>query len=117
MIDSLRYHNFRLRRPVQEVGELRLDASLADRQGAFERDVSLLKECAAVFAVPLGRDPGTLVEVGIALALAKPVIVFDPRQENNNTMVVAGSALYSVDLDDCLNELYRILGQPSPHSS
>jgi len=117
VIDALRYHNFRLRRPVQEVGELPRDASLADRQGAYERDVSLLKECAAVFAVPLGRDPGTLVEVGMALALAKPVIVFDPRQENNNTMVVAGSAVYSTDLDDCLNELYRVLGRPSPYLS
>jgi nucleoside 2-deoxyribosyltransferase len=115
VIDSLRYHNFRLRRPVQEVGELPRDASLGERQAAFARDIELLRECDAVLAVPIGRDPGTLVEVGLALALSKPVVVFDPRDENNNTMAVAGSAAYSVDLDDCLNELFRVLGRPCPH--
>lgn len=115
VIDSLQYHNFRLRRPVQEVGELPRNASLGDRQAAFARDIELLRECAAVLAVPIGRDPGTLVEVGWALAMSKPVVIFDPRDENNNTMVVAGSAAYSVDLDDCLNELFRILGQPCPY--
>jgi nucleoside 2-deoxyribosyltransferase len=115
VIESLQYHNFRLRRPVQEAGELPRDASFDLRQTAFARDIDLLKECAVVLAVPIGRDPGTLVEVGFALSLSKPVVVFDPREENNNTMVVAASAAYSTDLDDCLNELFRVLAQPCPH--
>jgi len=53
--------------------------------------------------------------VGWALALSKPVIIFDPRGENNNTMVVAGNATYSTDLDECLNELFRVLGHPCPY--
>ena len=112
-IGALEYHNFRLRRPVREVGELPRDAPFVERQVACARDVELLSECAAVFAIPLGRDPGTLVEVGLALAMSKPVVVFDPRDENNNTMVVAGGAKYSIDLDDCLNGLFQVLGQPS----
>lgn len=117
VVDALSYHNFKLRRPVQEVGELPRDASLGVRQAAYAQDVALLNECGVVFAVPLNRDPGTLVEVGLALALGKPVIVFDPRQENNNTMVVAGSSMYSADLDDCLNELFRVLGLPCPYAA
>lgn len=111
-IQSLTYHNFRLRRPVQENGELPLNADLADRRQAFSKDFSLLKECNAVFAVPLDRDPGTLAEIGIALALSIPVVTFDPRRENNNCMIVAGSATYSTDLDICLNGLFTILSKP-----
>jgi nucleoside 2-deoxyribosyltransferase len=88
-----------------------------ERRVTFSRDIEILEECAAVLAVPIDRDPGSLVELGWALALSKPAVVFDPRGENNNTMVVAGSASYSVDLDDCLNELFRILGQPSPYQA
>lgn len=117
VVDSLSYHNFRLCRPVQEVGELPRDASLEARRGAYARDVALLEECSVVFAVPLGRDPGTLVEVGMALAMDKPVVVFDPRRENNNTMVVAGAITYSEDLDECLNGLFIALGQQSPYTA
>ncbi|MBI5268488.1 MAG: nucleoside 2-deoxyribosyltransferase [Burkholderiales bacterium] len=112
-ISSLEYHNFRLRRPLQEVGELPQDAPFVDRQAAYARDLALLRECTVVLAIPLGRDPGTLVEVGMALEMSKPVVTFDPRAENNNTMVVAGSATYSTDLDQCLNGLFQALGQPA----
>ncbi len=113
-VEALEYHNFRLRRPVREVGELPKTATLAELQSAFARDIDLLKDCSAVLAIPLDRDPGTLVEVGWAQALSKPVVIFDPRRENNNTMVVAGSTAYSHDLDECLNELFQVLSQSCP---
>lgn len=113
-IEAVEYHNFRLRRPLKEIGELRLDATFAERRVAYAKDVELLRECSLVLAVPLGRDPGTLVEIGWALAMAKPVIVFDPRLENNNTMVVAGAAAYSNDFDVCLGALFQTLSQPCP---
>ena len=115
VVEALQYHNFRVRRPVQEIGELPRSASIDQLRVTFAQDISLLKECSAVVAVPLDRDPGTLVEIGWAQALSIPVIVYDPRSENNNTMVVAGGATYSTDLDDCLNELFRVLGRPCPH--
>jgi nucleoside 2-deoxyribosyltransferase len=111
-IESLRYHNFRLRRPIQENGEL---AALPLEPGilreTYLKDVALLKECVAVFAVPLGRDPGTLIEVGIAQALGLPIITFDPRGEVANTMVLGGSDTYSRDLDICLNGLFDALAR------
>jgi nucleoside 2-deoxyribosyltransferase len=108
-VASLEYHNFNVRRPVAENGELKFPAKMCELLRAYHCDRELLKECDAVFAVPLGRDPGTLVEVGMAIELNKPVITFDPRQENDNTMVMAGSAVYSTDLDACLNGVFQVL--------
>lgn len=110
-IDSIEYHNFKVRRPVQENGELKRPASLADMRRTYRMDYQLLTECDVVFAVPLDRDPGTLVEIGMAVALGKPVLTFDPRNENNNTMVVVGSSVHSADLDACLNGLFDALAK------
>lgn len=110
-VDSLTYHNFKVRRPILENGELVRPASHADLIRTYHMDYQLLVECDAVFAVPLERDPGTLVEIGMAIALGKPVITFDPRKENNNTMVVIGSSVYSADLDECLNGTFDTLAK------
>lgn len=109
--DSLTYHNFKVRRPVQENGELKRPANQVDMHHTYHMDYQLLQECDAVFAVPLGRDSGTLVEIGMAIALGKPVITFDPRKENNNPMVVVGSSVYSSDLDECLNGTFNALAK------
>ena len=109
--NSLQYHNFSVRRPIQENDELKRPASQADLQCTYHMDYQLLKQCDAVFAVPLGRDPGALVEIGMAIALGKPVITFDPRKENNNTMVIVGSSVYSPDLDECLNGTFNALAK------
>lgn len=111
VIRSLAYHNFSLRRPVQENGELAKGSDFSTLKATFLQDYKLLKKCVAVFAVPTGRDPGTLVEVGIAIEAGIPVVVYDPASENNNTMVMAGAVKYSNNLDDCLNELFRRLSK------
>lgn len=111
VISSLRYHNFNLRRPVQEFGQLPDDSSLDTLRDIYFADYALLKECSLLFAVPTGKDPGTLVEIGIALEAHLPVIVFDPYRENANTMVIAGARHYSDDLDSCLNALFEALSE------
>lgn len=110
-VDALRYHNFVVRRPIQENGELPLRSPPALLQAMCASDLALLEECQVVFAVPLERDPGTLVEMGFAMARGKPVITFDARGENNNTMVAGGSASYSDDLDICLNGLFSAISK------
>ncbi|WP_429363519.1 nucleoside 2-deoxyribosyltransferase [Paraburkholderia sp. GAS32] len=110
-VDSLTYHNFRVRRPILENGELKRPASDGDLRRTYLMDCQLLKECDAVFAVPLDRDPGTLVEIGMAIEMGKPVITYDPRKENENTMVVVGSSVYSADLDACLNGTFDALAK------
>ncbi|SFX48014.1 Nucleoside 2-deoxyribosyltransferase [Janthinobacterium lividum] len=110
-IASLEYHNFNVIRPIQENGELTLPATPADLIRTYHLDYELLKRCDAMFAIPLGRDPGTLVEIGMAVALGKPTITYDPRKENSNTMVLGGSVVYSSSLDECLNGVFTALAQ------
>ncbi|WP_221767905.1 nucleoside 2-deoxyribosyltransferase [Pseudomonas aeruginosa] len=110
-VDSLTYHNFRVRRPILENGELTSPASEEDLRRTYHMDYQLLKECDAVFAIPLGRDPGTLVEIGMAIEMGKPVITYDPRRENENTMVVVGSSVYSAALDACLNGTFNAIAE------
>jgi nucleoside 2-deoxyribosyltransferase len=106
---SLAYHNFQVQRPIQINGELERPASEEALRQTYILDRDLLERCAVVFAVPLGRDPGTLVEIGLAIGIGKPVITYDPRRENENTMVMAGSAVYSSDLDSCLNGTFNAI--------
>lgn len=108
-VANLSYHNFRVRRPVKENGELKRDSSIGQLHEAFVKDVQLLKHCSLVFAMPLGRDPGTLVEMGMAMERGIPVVTFDPEKDNSNTMVMAGSDTYSDQFDECLNAVYTII--------
>lgn len=110
-VAALQYHNFVVRRPVVENGEAVPGSSLESLQDFFHKDVQLLNECAVVFAIPLQRDPGTLVEMGMAMNMGKPVITFDPLAENKNTMVMCGSDAYSEDLDHCLNAMFTCLSR------
>ncbi|EEW59729.1 putative PfkB family carbohydrate kinase [Ruegeria sp. TrichCH4B] len=110
-VAALEYHNFLVRRPVQENGEAELGTAPEDLHQFYSQDVSLLRECSAVFAIPLNRDPGTLIEVGMAIAMGIPVVTFDPREENNNTMCICGSTVYSPDIDDCLNGIFEVLAR------
>ncbi|WP_298937872.1 nucleoside 2-deoxyribosyltransferase [uncultured Ruegeria sp.] len=105
-LEALTYHNFKVRRPVFENGELKKGSTFEQMHQMFTSDVTMLKECSLVFALPEKRDPGTLVEMGWAMAAGIPVITYDPLKENTNTMVVAGSSAYSDNLDICLNGLF-----------
>lgn len=115
VVSSLRYHNFSVRRPVLENGQLPLDSSLGALQQTYDRDIELLNDCCLVFAIPLHKDPGTLVELGIAIERGIPVVVYDPNQEANNTMVVAGANTYSSDIDCCLNAVFTLLSKGGKH--
>lgn len=108
-LEALAYHNFKVRRPVFENGELKKDSNVDEMHTMFTADLMLLKDCELVFAVPLTRDPGTLIEMGWAMATNVPVITYDPLLENTNTMVVAGSKAYSDNLDTCLNGLFEAM--------
>ena len=105
-LESLAYHNFRVRRPVTENGELPQNSSFGTLRKTFHADVELLGSCSVVFAIPNSRDAGTLVEMGMAMSKGIPVITYDPRGDAGNTMVMAGSTVYSSSLDECLNSVF-----------
>lgn len=110
-IAALEYHNFSVRRPVVENGELPADATALMYEQTYQADCALLGQCVLLFAVPTGRDPGTLVEVGMAIERGMPVVVYDPSQENRNTMLIAGATHFSSDLDSCLNAVFVTLAK------
>ena len=110
-VRSLEYHNFRVRRPIQENGELAPEAGLGELKETYGKDLKLLSGSALVFAIPTDRDPGTLVEVGMAIQLGIPVVVYDPKRECRNTMVMAGANCYSQSLDECLNAVFTALSE------
>lgn len=113
-VSALQYHNFKVHRPVAEIGELLPDSDLITLGSTYRKDLELLRICQLVFAVPTGRDPGTLVEIGLAIASNIPVVVYDPAKECANTMVIAGSKCYSQSLDECLNATFICLSQMRP---
>ncbi|NWA81242.1 nucleoside 2-deoxyribosyltransferase [Pseudomonas sp. D2002] len=108
-VDSLTYHNFRVRRPIVENGELERPATESGLRRAYFLDCQLLRDCDVVFAIPLDRDPGTLVEIGMAIEMGKKIVTYDPRRENENTMVMVGSSIFSADLDTCLNGTFNVI--------
>lgn len=110
-VTALEYHNFTVRRPVVENGEVEQNSPPSTLRKYYQKDVELLDECHIVFAIPIDRDPGTLVEVGIAIARNKPVVMFDARNENSNTMTICGSFTYSLDLDTCLNGVFEAISK------
>jgi hypothetical protein len=108
---ALEYHNFTVRRPIKENGEAAIGSGHATLAPFYSKDVELLGSCSAVFAIPLDRDPGTLIEVGMAIQMGIPVVTWDPRNENGNTMVIVGSSSFSDDIDVCLNGLFTALSK------
>jgi nucleoside 2-deoxyribosyltransferase len=96
---------------VQEIGELPAGSGEIALARTYRKDVELLRECSLLFAVPTARDPGTLVEIGLAIAARMPVVVYDPARECANTMVIAGSHCYSGNLDACLNAVFALLSR------
>lgn len=110
-VDSLMYHNFRVRRPIVENGELERPATESGLRRAYFLDCQLLRDCDVVFAIPLDRDPGTLVEIGMAIEMGKKIVTYDPRRENENTMVMVGSSIFSADLDTCLNGIFNVISE------
>jgi len=74
-LSALQYHNFNVRRPVKENGELPPGSELATLRNTYRKDLALLSACDLVFAIPTNRDPGTLVEIGLAISMRIPVCV------------------------------------------
>jgi nucleoside 2-deoxyribosyltransferase/sugar/nucleoside kinase (ribokinase family) len=106
LADALTYHNFSARRPVREHGQARAESSKAEKLQLAEADVELLGSCKMLVAVLLYDDPGTLIEIGIALDKMMPVIVFDPFNRAKNLMLTELPVLVSSDLDKVVAEVF-----------
>jgi nucleoside 2-deoxyribosyltransferase len=106
VVRSLEYHNFSPRCPIREHGEVESSADSRVKLETAQADLSLLDKCQLVVAVLLFDDPGTLIEIGMALEKGRPVIVYDPHKIASNLMLTSLPNLVSVDLDEVITRVF-----------
>lgn len=92
--ESLLYHNFKPRRPIQENGQVNKDMDINEERTIFANDMRLLSECKIMIATLLYNDQGTLVEIGNYQANGKPIILYDPYIKLNNMFLKNSCAYY-----------------------
>lgn len=107
LASSLVYHNFSPRRPIKENGQMEPNAEKARKKELFDKDMSLMNECKILVAVILNNDPGTLVEIGFAMGIGMPAIVYDPYNLANNCMLSELPTLVSDNLDEVVSEVFK----------
>ena len=103
---SLKYHNFTPRLPVREHGQMGQNPTQERRQALCDADMRLLGDCQVLVAVMLYDDPGTLIEIGIAVERGIPVIVYDPGSRADNLMLTQLPFLVSSDLDQVISAVF-----------
>jgi nucleoside 2-deoxyribosyltransferase/sugar/nucleoside kinase (ribokinase family) len=96
---ALTYHNFRPRRPVRENGQMEPGATKERRRFLLAADLQLLSDCQVLVAVLLYNDPGTLIELGMAVERGIPVIVYDPYRKADNLFLTELPVAISSELD------------------
>jgi nucleoside 2-deoxyribosyltransferase/sugar/nucleoside kinase (ribokinase family) len=107
LVACLRYHNFAVRLPVREHGIVRPGDSPEKENATFRADLGLLTECSILVAALLYNDPGTLVEIGLAAAMQKPVIVYDPYRIAENLMLRKLPSIVSSDMAAVIGAVYE----------
>ena len=83
------------------------NATTERKQNLCDADLRLLGECQMVVAVLPYDDPGTLIEIGIAVERGLPVIVYDPYNRAENLMLTQLPALVSADLDEIISAVFK----------
>lgn len=106
LCESLCYHHFTPRRPIKEVGQMEANADKQVRQRIFHGDMAILDECNMLIAVLLNNDPGTLIEIGLAIQRGMTAIVFDPYAIAHNCMLTECPTLVSSDLDEIISKVF-----------
>lgn len=99
VVAALKYHNFTPRLPVRENGQMKTTDSPEVKSRMASDDLAILDECKVMVAVLIYDDPGTLIEVGVALNRQMPVFVYDPYRRASNLMLTQLPEVVSEDLD------------------
>lgn len=114
VVDCLKYNNFTPRLPIRENGQMGLEASEDRKEKLFEADLTLISDCALILAIYIENDPGTLIEIGFAKAIGKPVFVYDPYKCAENLMLTQLPDIISSDLDYIISKVFDKFSRP-PH--
>lgn len=108
---ALKYHNFTPRLPIRENGQMPAAATPQQKGDLFSADIRVLKECKLVLAVLTYDDPGTLIEIGLAVGMHLPTIVYDPYSRANNLMLTELPQLVSSDPDEVISRVFELAGR------
>lgn len=108
---SLKYHNFTPLLPIKINGQIDDFGDLAKVSEVFSKDIELIHESSIVIAVNLDNDPGTLIEIGYASGIGKPVIVYDPLKMARNPMLTELPILVTDDLERVIGEVFKLAAQ------
>ena len=108
---ALEYHNFSPRLPVREHGQTTAETTSSGRKTICDQDLELLDTCDGLVAVYTMDDPGTLVEIGLAAASQKPVIVYDPGRKAKNLILTELPNAIVHTIDEVLVELFSIFSK------
>lgn len=106
--NNLKYHNFSPRRPIKENGQMEKDASIQEKEELFQNDMILLNQCKILIAVLLYNDPGTLIEIGLAVEKGIPTLVYDPYKIATNCMLTQIPDLLSSNLDEIICKTFEV---------
>lgn len=106
IVESLKYHNFTPRLPVRENGQMGEKASHSLKKSLCCKDIELLTKCSMLIAVMLYHDPGTLIEIGIAIEKGIPVVVYEPFEHSDNLMLTELPKLVTSDIDEVIMSVF-----------
>lgn len=85
-------------------------ASKEDRKAAFKADTESIKSCDFVIASTVGKDMGTLMEMGMSFAWSVPYIVYFPAPKGTPCNLMIAESAYAVaqskeELDSLIKKL------------
>lgn len=97
--------------PKDEV-PLTFNATHAERKAAFDADTQIIKGCDFMIASTVGKDMGTLMEMGMAYAWSTPYIVYFPAPPGTPCNVMISESAFAVaqsveELDSLVKELKK----------
>jgi Nucleoside 2-deoxyribosyltransferase len=106
--ECLKYHNFKVFRPILENGEIKQSDSLSEKENIFLKDVDAIAASKILLAVYDDyNDPGTLIELGFAWGQGKPTIIFDPLKKAKNPMLLFSSKCISSSLSKIITSVFE----------
>lgn len=106
--NSLKYHNFNPLLPIKLNGQIDDFTDHAAISRTFSSDIDLIKSSHILLAVILNDDHGTLIEIGYAVGIGIPVIVYDPYRIARNPMLTELPVKVSDNLDEIIMEVFKI---------
>ena len=75
---------------------LTFNATHEERKAAFDADTQIIKHCDFVIASTVGKDMGTLMEMGMAYAWETPFIVYFPAPPGTPCNLMISESAFAV---------------------